>query len=580
MSISRRALVLVLVAGLPLTLALPGAAEAPGKTKYKIHITHKWQGTRQVDGRNELWVERKFRLERLGDAGEAEGDEEIVITEDGREVKRLKVASLRAEDLTVVLCMDVSGSMAKVDKPTDSSAAPVKRIDAARKAAEDFLKSLSPRTDVGLILFDHRVPRKGEALAATRLREPARDKSRLAEHRQDVLEVVRNAKEDGGTAYLDATAEAVRMLQGIKGRRAVVVMTDGIDTHSDLTLQKVVAQAKESKVSVFTIGIGDKGKGEPVSTVLVLDRSGSMNDPADKNDKTPGIVALKKAASMFVKPIRPSSDPNKQPPAQTTLLPFSDTIDAPEPFSTDKEALKERIARLEARGGTHLYDAAYAGVETLVAANLKGRKAVVLMTDGRDESQGSRRSYEEVRQRADQAGVKIYALGFGADVEANVLTYLATNTSEELKGSYRHAGNAAELVNVFEQLSIELHDDGVDEASLTELATATGGTYTHVRDSAKLRFTFEDVRKQLETTYEVEFKSLSQKDDGTARSVDIDVWRDGMRISEGGRSQYVQRGVLVPEMSATVYLCFLGALVFLALLPAGLRRLGRGTAEG
>ena len=39
----------------------------------------------------------------------------------------------------------------------------------------------------------------------------------------------------GGTAYLDATYKAVEMLGDVPGRKAVVLMTDGVDLNSDAT---------------------------------------------------------------------------------------------------------------------------------------------------------------------------------------------------------------------------------------------------------------------------------------------------------------------------------------------------------
>ena len=37
--------------------------------------------------------------------------------------------------------------------------------------------------------------------------------------------------------------------------------------------------------------------------------------------------------------------------------------------------------------------------------------------------------------------------------------------ADETGGKYFHASNQQELFEVFEKLSIELHDDGIDEAS-------------------------------------------------------------------------------------------------------------------
>ena len=107
-----------------------------------------------------------------------------------------------------------------------------------------------------------------------------------------------------------------------------------------------------------------------------------------------------------------------RPTAETTLLPFSSDIEKPQPFSTNKRR-EEQIMQLEPEGGTLLYDATFYGVETLAAARRPGKKAVVVLTDGVDESPGSRRTDEDVIEAAKAAGVPLYMLGLGRAGEIN-----------------------------------------------------------------------------------------------------------------------------------------------------------------
>ena len=161
---------------------------------------------------------------------------------------------------------------------------------------------------------------------------------------------------------------------------------------------QVIEQAKRDQTPIYTIGIGDPGKNELVTTVLVLDHSGSMADKAADGDDKPKIEALREAASRFVELMRPT--------AKTTLLPFSSDIQKPQPFSANKETLMRDIKELQPDGGTLLYDATWYGVETLAAARLPGKKAVVVLTDGVDESPGSRRTDQDVIDAANAAGVR------------------------------------------------------------------------------------------------------------------------------------------------------------------------------
>ena len=208
-----------------------------------------------------------------GPLAEDVNKDEIVVQEDGQPVTDLEIFQPKAQGLTAVLAMDISGSMESHNK-----------IVEARKAANLFLDKLDPRSDSGLILFDHLL----------RVKEPpGRDPSQFAAHRVLLHQKVDAAKPSGGTAYLDATAEGLRMLQDIPGRRAVVLMTDGVDMNSTQTQKQVIELAKASHVPIYTIGIGDPGKNEQVTTVLVLDHSGSMAakaSDADDEAEDPGAA--------------------------------------------------------------------------------------------------------------------------------------------------------------------------------------------------------------------------------------------------------------------------------------------------
>src|SRR5439155_24205222 len=119
------------------------------------------------------------------------------------------------ESLTTVLAIDISGSMAEHGK-----------MEQAKLAAASFLDRLPATADCRLILFDHEL----------RVRKPpASQPQQFATNRKQLRQFIGDAKPGGGTAYLDATAEALTMLRGTKGRKAVILLTDGLDLNSQLT---------------------------------------------------------------------------------------------------------------------------------------------------------------------------------------------------------------------------------------------------------------------------------------------------------------------------------------------------------
>jgi len=550
-------ILLVIALAMVLFAVVPGSAQNTENLQYKIEIDKNAKGENEVvesrDDKGTLYVTVRFKVLRLADGGLATDvdKDDLIVRENNRKVEELEIFVPRAA-LTTVLAMDISGSMANT-----SGGSGVQKMDEAKKAAGIFLDHLTGKSETGLILFDHEMKVK---------EPPLRDPSRYAAHRQKIRRLIEEeAKPSGGTAYLDAAAQAVEMLKGIEGRRAVVIMTDGVDMNSQRTMGEVIKSATVHQVPIYTLGIGELGKYKNVTTVLVLDHSGSMKGKADATDKRSKIDALHTAASRFVELMRRD--------AMTTLLPFSSTVDVADRFTDDKRALVARIRFLKPEGGTLLYDATYDGIETLVAARREGRNAVVVLTDGKDEAPGSRYSDQLVIDRAKEAKVPLYMLGLGQPEEIN--ESVMKRMAKETGGKYFHAGSEQRLFEIFEKLSIDLHDDGINEKELRTLAEKTGGKFFWARDASKLPQFFGDLATELQSTYTVKFRSRLSQNDGTARAIDISVERNGVRLSNVGSADYNVHGVVVPEMDYRVYLVLLALLGVFLLAPMGVRQLHR-----
>ncbi len=492
------------------------------------------------DGSEGIFIKVRFRV-KLDDkiATNLGSDFTVAIEEDG---KRVKVVELPrptvSEAINVVLAMDTSGSMLKGH-----------RMEQARDASRTFLTKLPPKADCGLVLFDHQIR---TVLPLTTQRPPLRD-------------MIEKIQPRGGTAFLDAAYKSIELLgnrpPGVD--RAVVLMTDGIDLNSTRTLPDVMAFAKKLGVRVYTIGIGEPGKQDPVSTALVLDRSGSMGLPADEDESVSKIQALHEAGDRFIRSMSSSG--------RALLIPFSSgklayTTD----FTQDKAFLSKAISRLRPGGETALFDALVAGIQFLRADETKGKRAVVAMTDGIDNA--SRFSMGDAIRRARESEIPIYLLGFGRAGELDEQTM--RRLANESGGEYFHARNRESLIEIFENLSIRLHDDGIDEKALTTLASETGGQYFPAKNVADLKFILERVSTTLQReAYEIVFPSLRQVQDGTQRNVALKLLRRGAGATgetvvqhEVGR--YQTQGLVVAEMNHLVYLSFLAILLGLIALPS------------
>ena len=539
----------------------PVFAQGVGGTPYRIDF----DGQRDVvmedkvakgGAQNRIFISVRFSISVDGTANDPPGTVyKVIIEENGKPVKILDVPQPAAsDDLAAVLAIDTSGSMRGFN-----------RMDQARLAADTFLGKIPAKAECGLVLFDHE--NRPPLIQPTTNRQLLRDEIARVQPR-------------GGTAYLDAAYQGIEMLAKVPANRekALVIMTDGLDLNSKKSLEGVIALARQHRVRVYTIGIGEPGKLETVSTALALDHSGSMAPPADDKDKTSKIKALHEAATRFVS-IMPST-------GRASLIPFSSTVSTPRSFAKgdDKFLLMTEIKKLEPNGETALFDAIYTGVATLEADNSKGRRVVVAMTDGIDNA--SRRRVEEVIERAKEAKIPLYLLGFGRQEELDDATM--KHMAESTGGKYYHAKNSESLIEIFENLSIAIHDDGIDEATLTRLAEKTGGKYYPAKDVGQLQLILEKVTQSIQRkNYEESFESLHQVRDGAARKISIKLVRGdgnlasnvvgedilgGFKVVGRQEGAYQVSGVVVAEMNHLIFLLFLLALGALIALPAWMKR--------
>ncbi len=544
----RRSIACVL--SLPLLAALvfvsAGAAQEK-KSPYTIELNDvQTLDHDPASGKEGVYVSVKFDIS-LDGKSVAIGDEyKLAVEENGKRVRVIDLPRPTAPtDLSVVLAVDTSGSMKEHN-----------RMAMARQAAQTFLGRLPAKADCGLVLFDHEVRKTVQ---------PTLD-------RKAILGEIIAIQPRGGTAYRDAAIAAVQLLaKAPPGKdRAMVLMTDGADVNSTRPLDDVITEAKKAHVRVYTIGIGEPGKFEPVSTALVLDRSGSMELPADDSDvTTPKIQALHAAGAAFVNMMSESG--------RVSLIAFGSRVDPPRAFTNDKAKLRENVAKLAPGGETALFDAVYTAIGALEADGASGKRAVVAMTDGIDNS--SRRRVEEVIERAKEANIKLYLLGFGraSEIDHTTMEKMAGETG----GKYFHARDKAALMEIFENLSVALHDEGIDEVSLTRIAQETGGTYHPAKDVSKLQFVLEQVSQSIQRkTYQVVFPSMNQRRDGTQRNVALRLVRAGAASDDPGQivggGRYVTHGLIVAEMHPLIYLGLLGVLGMLIAIPAVLRRPAAG----
>ena len=213
----------------------------------------------------------------------------------------------------------------------------------------------------------------------------------------------------------------------------------------------------------------------PMAIALVMDTSGSMRRAMD---------TAKQAARSFVTALRPT-DP-------LALVRFSDRVIFEHELSDRRQTTLDAIDRLDANGGTALFDALYDSMAYL--KKREGRRAIVLLSDGRDENNpgtapGSVHTVADALNSVRDSDTTVYAIGLGSNV---------------------------------------------DRAALEQLAARSGGTATFPADASELEAEFKRVLDELRRRYVVGYTSTNSKRDGGWRQVVVGVRQPGITIRSGG----------------------------------------------
>jgi VWFA-related protein len=134
--------------------------------------------------------------------------------------------------VTTMLVIDISGSMDKGNK-----------IGAARDAAKAYVNGMRPEDQAGLITFDTNVYSVQDVTA---------DKAAL-------IAAIDGLKTGSDTAMYDGILEATKALEGVSGRKAILVLSDGLDNQSSATEENIVNNVGPSGLTVSAIGFGEPG---------------------------------------------------------------------------------------------------------------------------------------------------------------------------------------------------------------------------------------------------------------------------------------------------------------------------------
>ena len=206
-----------------------------------------------------------------------------------------------------------------------------------------------------------------------------------------------------------AQAQAADNSQAPAGQSGDLVIRTDVDEvllHASVidNRQHIVTDLDKSAFTVFEDGkpqtiIHFHHEDIPVSMAIVIDNSGSMREKRNK---------VNQAALNLVR----SSNPRDE----VCIVNFNDEYYLDQDFTNDLLKMKEALEKINASGGTALYEAVVASADHLKRNARLEKRVLFVVTDGEDNA--SLETLEQaVQQLQGEKGPSVYAIGILGDEE-------------------------------------------------------------------------------------------------------------------------------------------------------------------
>jgi Ca-activated chloride channel family protein len=171
-------------------------------------------------------------------------------------------------------------------------------------------------------------------------------------------------------------------------------------------------------------------------------------------------------------------------------------------FTNDPNKLAKEIRKLRAAGGTALYDAIYMTCDEKLIRET-GRKALVILSDGEDES--SKTNLQQATEMALRAEATTFAISIS-------------------KGGFFGVGGSQE-----------------GDTVLKDIAKETGGRVFFPFKIEELDDAFRQINQELRSQYSIGYLSTNPARDGSYRKIDIRVSEKGLKLAHR-RGYYAPKG--------------------------------------
>lgn len=275
------------------------------------------------------------------------------------------------------------------------------------------------------------------------------------------------------------------------------------ETGSQLGAPEKHKRIKKNDDGSYTVNVDVKGAvnsttvttTQPIDFTLVLDVSGSMDDPMSKTDRTKRLVALKEAVKAFLGEAANTNTEAGSELVHVGLVKFAgnekdkigdDTYRSGgytynysqivSDLTADMNGLKNKVSKLKAAGATRADNGFNLAAKMMGSARTDAKKVVIFFTDGSPTSSSgfegkvANKAVEAAKELKD-GGATVYSIGVfsGADpssIQGNENQFMhavssnfpkATKYNQRGEGNikagyYKSATNASELNAIFDEI--------------------------------------------------------------------------------------------------------------------------------
>ena len=313
------------------------------------------------------------------------------------------------------------------------------------------------------------------------------------------------------------------------------------ETGSQLGAPEKHKRIKKNDDGNYTVNVDVKGAvnsttvttTQPIDFTLVLDVSGSMDDPMSKTDRTRRLDALKEAVKAFLDEAANTNTEAGSELVRVGLVKFAgnekdkigdDTYRSGgytynysqivSDLTADMNGLKNKVSKLKAAGATRADNGFNLAAKMMGSARTDAKKVVIFFTDGSPTSSSgfegkvANKAVEAAKELKD-GGATVYSIGVfsGADpssIQGNENQFMHAVSSNFPKatkynprgegnikaGYYKSATNASELNAIFDEIeksetTTSAYINVVMEDTLSEYAELAGSDYKVVaKDSS------------------------------------------------------------------------------------------------